>query len=131
MKSNIASGETLKLEDFTTSKHGIKYKTIITSDQPKAQLGDMVKVHYSGFLLKGLNQVGQKFDSSLDRGEPFGFNLGYKQVIEGWELSLADMTIGEERVVILPPELAYGNQAISVIPANSSLIFDIKLIAAE
>lgn len=131
MTSNVTTGDLLHLEDFTTSKHGIKYKIIKPSTQHKAQIGDTVTVHYSGFLLKGLNQVGQKFDSSLDRGEPFQFNLGYKQVIEGWELSLSDMKIGEERVVILPPELAYGNRAISVIPANSFLIFDIKLLAAE
>ena len=131
MASNIAIGETLHLEDFTTSKHGIKYKIIKSSEQQKAQLGDIVTVHYSGYLLNGINQVGQKFDSSLDRGEPFQFNLGGRQVIEGWELSLADMKIGEERVIILPPELAYGNQSVSIIPANSFLIFDIKLISAE
>jgi len=131
MKSNIAQGQTLHLEDFTTSKHGIQYKIITPSQEPKAQLGDIVTVHYTGFLLNGINEVGKKFDSSLDRGEPFQFNLGYKQVIEGWELSLADMKIGEERIVLLPAELAYGNRAISVIPANSTLIFDIKLLAAE
>lgn len=131
MTSNIATGDTLHLEDFITSKHGIKYKIVKPSNEQKAQLGDTVTVHYTGCLLKGINQVGQKFDSSLDRGEPFQFNLGYRQVIEGWELSLADMKIGEERIVILPPQLAYGNRAISIIPANSFLIFDIKLLSAE
>lgn len=131
MTSNIATGATLHLEDFTTSKHGIVYKIIKQSDQPKAQLGDMVTVHYTGCLLKGVNEVGTKFDSSLDRGQTFEFNLGLGQVIPGWELSVADMRIGEERIVILPPQLAYGNRAISVIPANSTLIFDIKLISAR
>ena len=131
MASNIATGQMLHLEDFSTSKHGIKYQIIKSSDEQKAQLGDVVTVHYSGYLLHGANQVGKKFDSSLDRGEPFQFNLGARQVIEGWELTLADMKIGEERVVILPPQLAYGNRAISIIPANSFLIFDIKLISAE
>ncbi len=131
MANNIATGQILHLEDFSTSKHGIKYKIIKSSDEQKAQLGDIVTVHYSGYLLTGVNQVGKKFDSSLDRGEPFQFNLGARQVIEGWELTLADMKIGEERIVILPPQLAYGNRAISIIPANSFLIFDIKLISAE
>jgi FKBP-type peptidyl-prolyl cis-trans isomerase len=131
MASNIVTGQVLHLEDFSTSKHGIKYNIIKSSDEQKAQLGDIVTVHYSGYLLDGVNKVGKKFDSSLDRGEPFQFNLGARQVIEGWELTLADMKIGEERVVILPPQLAYGNRAISIIPANSFLIFDIKLIAAE
>jgi FKBP-type peptidyl-prolyl cis-trans isomerase len=131
MSSNITTGDTLHLEDFTTSKHGIKYKIITPSHEAKAQIGDVVSVHYTGWLLKGINQVGQKFDSSVDRGEPFQFDLGYKQVIEGWELSLSDMKIGEERLVILPPELGYGNRSVSVIPANSFLIFNIKLLAAE
>jgi len=131
MSSSIVTGETLHLEDFTTSKHGIKYKIITPSNEPKAQIGDVVSVHYTGWLLKGINQVGQKFDSSVDRGEPFQFDLGYKQVIEGWELSLSDMRIGEERLVILPPQLGYGNRSVSVIPANSFLIFNIKLLAAE
>lgn len=131
MKHSITTGDTLHFEEFTTSKHGIRYKITKPSEQEKPQRGDMVTVHYTGFLLQGSNTVGLKFDSSLDRGEPFEFNLGYQQVIEGWELSLADMRIGEERIVILPPELAYGNRAISVIPANSFLIFDIQLLHAE
>ncbi len=131
MSSSIITGETLHLEDFTTSKHSIKYKIITPSNEPKAQIGDVVSVHYTGWLLKGINQVGQKFDSSVDRAEPFQFDLGYKQVIEGWELSLSDMRIGEERLIILPPELGYGNRSVSVIPANSFLIFNIKLLAAE
>ena len=131
MATHITTRQTLHLEDFTTSKHGITYKIIESSDQPKPQLGDRVTVHYSGFLLHGKNQVGMKFDSSLDREETFQFDLGYQQVIAGWELTIADMKIGEERVVILPPQLAYGNRAVSVIPANSTLIFDIKLLAAE
>ena len=131
MKSNITTGEILHLEDFTTSKHGITYKIVKQSDQPKPEVGDIVTVHYTGCLLKGVNQVGQKFDSSLDRGEPFQFTLGFGQVIKGWDLSLADMKIGEERIVLLPAHLAYGDRSVSVIPANSTLIFDIKLLATE
>lgn len=130
MAINITPGQLLHLEDFTTSKHGILYTIVTPSNQPKAQLGDLVTVHYSGFLLQGKNEVGAQFDSSLSRNEPFEFSLGYGQVIQGWELTLADMKIGEERIVILTPDLAYGNRAISVIPANSTLIFYIKLLAA-
>ena len=128
---NIKAGETLQLDDFKISDQGIKYKIVKESDQEKPHQGDLVTVHYTGHLLEGIDKVGTKFDSSVDRGEPFQFNLGYKQVIEGWEHSLADMKIGEERIVILPSEQAYGDRAISVIPANSSLIFDIKLLAAN
>jgi len=131
MKSNITTGEILHLEDFTTSKHGIQYKIIKPSDQSKPQVGDTVTVHYAGCLLKGTNQVGQQFDSSIGRGEPFEFTLGFGQVIKGWDISLADMKIGEERIVLLPANLAYGNRSVSIIPANATLIFDIKLLAAE
>ena len=131
MKSHITTGETLHLEDFTTSKHGITYKIIKESNQPKPQVGDVVTVHYTGCLLKGINQVGQQFDSSINRGEPFQFTLGYGQVIKGWDITLADMKIGEERIVLLPAHLAYGNRSVSIIPANATLIFDIKLLAAE
>lgn len=131
MAGNITTGQILHLEDFTTSKHGIMYKITKSSDQPKAQLGDTVTVHYSGFLLKGKKEVGTKFDSSLDRGQTFQFNLGYQQVIQGWELSLADMRVGEERIVILPSQLAYGNRAVSIIPANSTLIFEISLLEVQ
>lgn len=131
MTTHITTGQILHLEDFSTSKHGIMYQITKPSDEPKAQLGDTVTVHYSGFLLKGKNEVGMKFDSSLDRGDTFTFNLGYQQVIQGWELSVADMKIGEERIVILPPQLAYGNRAVSIIPANSTLIFQINLISVE
>lgn len=131
MKSNITVGEVLHLEDFTTSKHGITYKIIKESNQPKPEVGDIVTVHYTGCLLQGVNQVGKKFDSSIDRGEPFQFTLGFGQVIKGWDLSLADMKVGEERIVLLPAHLAYGDRSVSVIPAKSTLIFDIKLIATE
>ncbi|AXK60525.1 FKBP-type peptidyl-prolyl cis-trans isomerase [Candidatus Chromulinivorax destructor] len=131
MKSNITSGEMLHLEDFTTSKHGIVYKIVKESDQEKPEVGDIVTVHYTGCLLKGSHEVGKKFDSSLDRGEPFQFTLGFGQVIKGWDLSLADMKIGEERIVLLPAHLAYGDRSVSVIPANSTLIFDIKLLGTE
>jgi len=131
MQSNINSGEILHLEDFLTSKHGIKYKIIKESNQEKPQVGDIVSVHYTGCLLKGVNEVGQQFDSSLNRGEPLRFVLGFGQVIKGWDLSLADMKIGEERIVVLPANLAYGDQSVSIIPANSSLIFDIKLMGIE
>lgn len=129
MTTDITTGQILHLEDFTTSKHGIMYKIVKPSQEPKAQLGDIVTVHYSGFLLKGKNEVGIKFDSSIDRGKTFTFNLGFQQVIAGWELSVADMKIGEERILILPPALAYGNQAVSIIPANATLIFKIDLIS--
>jgi peptidylprolyl isomerase len=89
-----------------------------------AKNGDTVKVNYVGTL-----QNGTKFDSSIDRGEPFSFKLGEKRVIQGWELGVLGMKVGEKRKLTIPPELAYGSSAIGgVIPANSTLIFEIDLL---
>lgn len=109
---------------------GIRY-TIITAaakDARQPKKGNHVIVHYTGWLSNN-GEPGQKFDSSLDRHEPFTFILGVGQVIKGWDESVANMKVGEKRRVIIPPELAYGNRAIGkIIPANSTLIFDIELL---
>jgi len=92
--------------------------------------GDIVSVHYTGTL-----ENGTKFDSSLDRGQPFEFTVGAGMVIKGWDQGLLGMKVGEKKKLVLPPELAYGSQAIPgpggsiLIPANSTLIFDIELIS--
>lgn len=90
------------------------------------QTGDTVLVHYIGTL-----QNGQEFDNSRKRGEPFSFTLGKKEVIAGWEQGLIGMQIGGERVLVIPPELAYGKDGIGPIPGDATLVFAIELIAVE
>ena len=87
--------------------------------------GDKVTVHYTGWLIDGT-----KFDSSLDRGQPFSFQIGARQVIEGWDRGLRGMQIGGVRKLTIPPELAYGDRAVGggLIPANSTLVFEIRLL---
>ncbi|MBS0635363.1 MAG: FKBP-type peptidyl-prolyl cis-trans isomerase [Verrucomicrobia bacterium] len=116
-------------ESMKTTQSGISYQILKSApDAPKAIKGHQVFVQYTGWLSEN-GQPGKKFDSSYDRDEPFVFVLGKGQVIKGWDESVADMHIGEKRRVIIPPELAYGNRSIgNIIPANSTLIFDIELL---
>lgn len=89
----------------------------------KAKNGDLVSVHYSGYLADGT-----KFDSSYDRNSPLTFRLGSGQVIKGWEQGILDMCPGEERKLTIPPELGYGTRGIGPIPPNAELIFDTELV---
>lgn len=91
-----------------------------------AKEGDTVTVHYAGTL-----QDGTEFDNSKKRGETFVFTIGAGKVIKGWEEGLIGMKVGGQRVLVIPPEKAYGNQALGPIPPNSTLIFVIDLFAIE
>jgi FKBP-type peptidyl-prolyl cis-trans isomerase len=92
----------------------------------EAVKGKTISVHYTGRL-----QSGQKFDSSLDRGQPFKFNLGARQVIQGWDLGFAGMKVGGKRQLTLAPEMGYGDQDLGVIPPNSTLVFDVELLGVR
>lgn len=85
--------------------------------------GDTVAVHYAGRL-----QSGQEFDNSRQRGEAFEFTVGAGQVIKGWEEGLVGMKVGGERILVIPPEKAYGEQGIGPIPGGATLVFSIELI---
>lgn len=93
----------------------------------EAKAGDTVSVQYTGTLTDGT-----VFDSSIPRGEPITFTLGVGQVIQGWDQGIAGMKVGGKRHLVIPPELAYGSQAVGgVIPANATLVFDVELVAVN
>src|SRR5258708_30933223 len=92
------------------------------------QPGQICVMHYTGWLYQG-GAKGKKFDSSLDRGQPFEFPLGKHQVIPGWDEGVASMKVGGKRTLIIPPELGYGARgAGGVIPPNATLMFDVELL---
>jgi FKBP-type peptidyl-prolyl cis-trans isomerase len=102
---------------------GLEIEDIKAGTGQEAVTGMAVEVHYTGWLTNG-----DKFDSSLDRGEPFSFGLGLGQVIKGWDQGVAGMKVGGKRRLTIPPELGYGNRKAGPIPANSTLVFEVELL---
>ena len=97
----------------------------------EAKPGDLVSVHYTGWLYDSRveNLRGEKFDSSLDRHEPFQFRLGASQVIRGWDEGVVGMKVGGKRTLMIPPDFGYGERgAGGVIPPLASLVFDVELV---
>lgn len=107
-----------------TTASGLKYVDEVVGKGASPTAGKQVKVHYTGTL-----ENGKKFDSSVDRKEPFSFVIGVGQVIPGWDEGVMSMKVGGKRKLIIPPSLAYGTQgAGGVIPPNATLLFDVELL---
>ena len=103
----------------------------VVGDGATAEAGQTVDVHYTGWLYdtSGPENKGPKFDSSVDRGDPFSFLLGKGQVIAGWDNGVAGMRVGGQRVLLIPPEMGYGSRgAGGVIPPNATLLFEVELL---
>jgi FKBP-type peptidyl-prolyl cis-trans isomerase len=110
--------------NLTTTDSGLQYKDVTVGSGAEAQAGNTVSVHYTGWLTDGT-----KFDSSLDRGQPFSFSLGSGGVIAGWDEGVAGMKIGGKRILVIPADLGYGaSGAGGVIPPNATLIFEVELL---
>ena len=118
--SALAAGE-------VTTPSGLRIIDVKPGNGPVPQAGQTVTVNYTGWLFVD-GKKGKKFDSSLDRGEPFSFTLGQGQVIKGWDEGVATMHVGGKRTLIIPPDLGYGARgAGGDIPPGATLIFDVDL----
>ena len=122
--SALAAGE-------VTTPSGLRIVDVKPGTGPVPQAGQTVTVNYTGWLFVD-GKKGKKFDSSLDRGQPFSFTLVQGQVIKGWDEGVATMHVGGKRTLIIPPDLGYGaSGAGDDIPPNATLIFDIDLLSVK
>lgn len=134
LPKNMSKENDLKNENQTTGQvvvsqaeenAKVEYAILKQGAGTPAKNEDKVTVHYVGVLLNGT-----KFDSSIDRGEPFQFTLGAGQVIAGWEMGVIGMMVGERRRLVIPPKFGYGEQGTpgGPIPPNATLVFEIELL---
>ena len=110
--------------ETVTTESGLQYIVIRAGAGEQPEAGQQVRVHYTGWLTDG-----RKFDSSVDRDEPFTFPLGQGRVIRGWDEGVGLMQVGEKRRFLIPPELGYGERGYpGAIPPNATLVFDVELL---
>ncbi len=111
---------------------GLEYEDTVvgTGESPKA--GQTCVMNYTGWLWEN-GKKGKKFDSSLDRGQPFAFPLGQGRVIKGWDEGVATMKVGGKRTLLIPPQLGYGSRGVGngLIPPNSTLLFEVELLGIK
>lgn len=120
----MAQGEPTGSAAEVTTASGLKYIDVVVGTGREATAGNLATVHYTGWLTNG-----KKFDSSVDRRDPFSFPIGAGQVIRGWDEGVAGMKVGGKRKLTIPPDLGYGARgAGGVIPPNATLVFDVELL---
>ena len=114
-------------EEVVITESGLQIKDLVVGTGEQARAGATVSVHYTGRLVDGT-----KFDSSVDRGTPFEFQLGQGRVIKGWDEGVATMRVGGKRELTIPPELAYGDRgAGALIKAGATLVFEVELLEVK
>ena len=111
-------------EEIIETATGLGYVDLVEGTGATPKTGESVTVHYTGWL-----KSGQKFDSSVDRGQPFVFTIGRSQVIKGWDEGVAGMRVGGKRKLVIPAHLGYGDRGAGrVIPPGATLIFEVELL---
>jgi peptidylprolyl isomerase len=114
-----------------TTSSGLQITDTKVGDGASPRTGQTCVMHYTGWLYQD-GAKGKKFDSSVDRGQPFEFIIGARQVIAGWDEGVASMKVGGKRTLVIPPNLGYGARgAGGVIPPNATLIFDVELLEVK
>lgn len=113
----------LSNQSSATSSAQLKIEDLRVGDGAEVTPGDTVQINYTGTL-----ENGTKFDSSYDRGQPFETKIGVGQVIKGWDEGVVGMKVGGKRKLIIPPDLGYGSRVVGLIPASSTLIFEVELL---
>lgn len=112
------------LDEMTRTREGLYYRDLAPGSGEEATVNSAVSIHYMGWLPDG-----ELFDSSLARGEPMEFTLGFREVIPGWEEGVRGMREGGRRLLVIPPDLAYGDQGVrGAVPPNATLVFEIQLV---
>jgi peptidylprolyl isomerase len=128
---SVATFTPAAAQPVTTTASGLKIIDVKVGTGPMPRPGQTCVMNYTGWLYVN-GAKGKKFDSSLDRNEPFEFKIGAGQVIAGWDEGVATMKVGGKRTLIIPPNLGYGGRgAGGVIPPNATLIFDVDLLAVK
>jgi peptidylprolyl isomerase len=113
---------------MTNSPTGLSYEDTAVGNGPTPQARQTCVMHYTGWLWEN-GAKGNKFDSSVDRGRPFSFQIGVGQVIGGWDEGVSTMQVGGKRTLLIPPNLGYGARgAAGVIPPNATLLFEVELL---
>ena len=127
----LALSESADAQNVVTTSSGLKYIDVKAGTGASPQTGQTCVMHYTGWLYEN-GKKGAKFDSSVDRGEPFEFPVGAGRVIKGWDEGVASMKVGGKRTLIVPPALGYGARgAGGVIPPNATLMFDVELLGTK
>ena len=123
-----ASGWPASVGHMIETSSGLKYEDTQVGNGPTPTSGQTCVMHYTGWLWEN-GAKGDKFDSSVDRGRPFSFQIGVGQVIGGWDEGVLSMAVGGKRTLLIPPQLGYGARgAAGVIPPNATLMFEVELL---
>ncbi|HEX7528538.1 MAG TPA: FKBP-type peptidyl-prolyl cis-trans isomerase [Thermoanaerobaculia bacterium] len=120
-----------KESKMTKTPSGLEYEDTVVGNGASPKTGQTCVMHYTGWLYENTTK-GKKFDSSLDRGQPFEFPIGQGRVIQGWDEGVATMKIGGKRTLVIPPSIGYGARgAGGVIPPNATLLFEVELLGLK